>query len=182
MIFQDKRVKLKNGKECIFKSPDVVDAENLIEYLKLTSSETDYMIRYPEEITMTIVDEEKFLKSIKESDNNIMISAFIDDKLVGNSSINTIEDKIKVSHRATFGIAIIKEAWNFGIGTALLTEILDCAKQAGFEQVELEVASTNYKAINLYERFGFKKYGTRDNAFKFKDGSYCAEHLMMKIL
>jgi len=82
VIFQDKRVKLKNGKECIFKSPDVVDAENLIEYLKLTSSETDYMIRYPEEITMTIVDEEKFLKSIKESDNNIMISAFIDDKLV----------------------------------------------------------------------------------------------------
>jgi len=64
----------------------------------------------------------------------------------------------------------------------LLTEILKYAKKVGFEQVELEVVSDNYKAINLYEKFGFKKYGTRSNSLKLKDGSYYTEYLMMKNL
>lgn len=180
MVFQDKKVILINEKECFLRSPDVVDAEMLLEYLKQTSSETDYMIRYPEEITMSIVDEGNFLKAVRENPNSVMISAFVDDKLVGNASINRISDMIKLSHRATFGIAILKEFWQLGIGTVLLTEIIDCAKQAGFEQLELEVVKTNYKAIRLYEQFGFEIYGTRENAFKLKDGSYCAEYLMVK--
>ncbi|WP_271808941.1 GNAT family N-acetyltransferase [Clostridium beijerinckii] len=182
MIFEDKKIKLKNGEECILRSPDVKDAEKLIDYLRKASSETDYMLRYPEEITMTIEDEEKFINDISESNKDVMISAFIYDKLVGNSSICIIGNIIKVSHRANFGIAVIKEAWNLGVGKALLIEILKYAKKVGFEQVELEVASDNYKAINLYEEFGFKKYGTRSNSFKLKDGSYYTEYLMMKNL
>jgi ribosomal protein S18 acetylase RimI-like enzyme len=46
--------------------------------------------------------------------------------------------------------------------------------------VELEVASPNHKAIELYKKFGFKIYGTRENGFKFKDGTYCDEYLMLK--
>ncbi len=180
MVYKNKKIILKNGKECFLRSPNVVDAEKLLEYLKQTSSETDYMLRYPEEITMSIIDEENFLKTVSESPNSVMISAFIDNRLVGNASFKCVGDMIKLSHRATFGIAIIKEAWNLGIGTALLTEIFDCAKKVGIEQLELEVVSTNYKAISLYEQFEFERYGLRDNAFKLKDGSYCAEHLMMK--
>lgn len=182
MICKEKRIKLKNGKECILKSPEVCDAENLIKYLKQISEETAYMLRYPEEVIMTISDEEKFIKLVKESQKSIMISAFIDDELVGNASVSAIGDGIKVSHRASFGIAVIEEAWGLGIGKTLMIEILECAKKAGFEQVELEVVSVNHKAITLYERFGFKKYGTRENGFKLKDGSYYSDDLMMKVL
>jgi RimJ/RimL family protein N-acetyltransferase len=182
VIFESKRVKLNNGKECVLKSPVVEDAEKLIEYLKQISSETDFLTRYPEEVSITLKEEEKFIKELNKSPNNVMISAFIDDRLVGSASINPIGEKIRVLHRATFGIAIIKEAWNLGVGTALITEILDCANKAGYEQVELEVVTQNQRAIKLYERFGFKTYGTRENAFKFKDGSYSSDYLMMKIL
>jgi len=99
IIFKDKKVKLKNGEECILRSPDAKDAERLIDYLRKASSETDYMLRYPEEITMTIQAEEKFINDINESNKDVMISAFIDDKLVGNSSICIIGNMIKVSHR-----------------------------------------------------------------------------------
>lgn len=182
VIFEEKIVKLKNGKECILKSPDICDAESLLKYLKQASEETDYMIRYPEEVTMTISEEEKFIKLLKESKKDLMISAFIDGKLVGNAGLSAIGNNIKICHRASFGIAIKKEAWGLLLGNILLYEILECAKKAGFEQVELEVASENYKAISLYEKFGFKKYGTRENGFKLKDGSYYSEYLMMKVL
>ncbi len=39
--------------------------------------------------------------------------------------------------------------------------------------------STN-ASDSLYKKFGFKIYGTRENGFKFKDGTYCDEHLMLK--
>lgn len=182
MIFEEKIIKLKNGKECILRSPDICDAESILEYLKKASEETDYMIRYPEEVTMTIAEEEKFIKLLRKSEKDIMISAFIDGKLVGNAGLSPIRDNIKLQHRASFGIAIKKESWGLTLGNVLLSEILECAKGIGFEQVELEVVSENYKAINLYEKFGFKKYGTRENGFKLKDGSYYNEDLMMKKL
>lgn len=180
MVIQEKRIRLKNGLECILKSPEVTDAKQLLDYLRQTSSETDYMLRYPEEVTMSVADEEKYITLVRENPQNLMISAFIKDKLVGNCGISCVGSMKKVLHRATFGIAILKEAWNLGIGAALLAEILVYAKQAGYEQVELEVDSTNLKAIHLYERFGFERYGTRMNAFKYKDGTHSSEYLMMK--
>lgn len=182
VIFKEKIIKLKNGKEGILKSPDICDAKSLLEYLKQASEETEYMTRYPEEVTMTIAEEEAFVKLLKESKKDLMISAFIDGKLVGNAGLSLIRDNIKVRHRASFGIAIREEVWGLGLGNALLAEILECAQKAGFEQVELEVVSENHKAISLYEKFGFKKYGTRERGFKLKDGSYYSEYLMMKVL
>lgn len=182
VIFESKRIKLNDGKECVLRSPVVEDAEKLIEYLKQIASETDFLTRYPEEVSITLDEEEQFIKELNKSNNNVMISAFINDRLVGSASISPIGDKIRVLHRATFGIAIIQDAWNLGIGNALIREILDCANRAGYEQIELEVVTQNQKAIKLYEKFGFKTYGTRENAFKFKDGSYSSDYLMMKVL
>jgi RimJ/RimL family protein N-acetyltransferase len=182
VIFEEKIIKLKNHKECVLRSPNICDAENLLEYLKQASEETDYMIRYPEEVTMTIAEEEKFIKLLRQSKKDLMISAFIDDKLVGNAGLSPIRDNIKLQHRASFGIAIKKEAWGLSLGKILLEEVLEYAKKADFEQVELEVVSENHKAISLYEKFGFKKYGTRENGFKLKDGTYYSEYLMMKVL
>ncbi len=182
MIFKEKKIKLKNGEVCVLKSPEITDAEKLLEYLKKTSSETDFMLRYPEEVTMTIDEEKKFINSIIENPNSIMISAFLGDRLVGNASLNSVGSFIKTSHRANFGIAIVKDAWNLGIGRALITEILRFASESSFEQVELEVVSINRNAIKLYEQFGFEIYGNRDNGFKFKDGTYATEYLMMKKL
>lgn len=182
MIFNEKRIILKNGEVCTLKSPDITDAEKLLEYLRKTSYETNFMLRYPEEVTMTIEEEKKFINSIRENPNGIMISAFLGDRLVGNTSLNSVGNFIKTSHRANFGIAIVEDAWHLGIGRALITEILKFASNSGFEQVELEVVSINRNAINLYKQFGFEIYGKRDNGFKFKDGSYVTEFLMMKKL
>ena len=68
------------------------------------------------------------------------------------------------------------------IGRTLLEEIIKFAEQAGYEQIELEVSGDNSRAINLYKKFGFKIYGTRDYSLKLKDGTYSPAHLMIKRL
>ena len=43
------------GKELILRNPEESDAERLLSYLKTTSRETPYLIREPEEITLTLL-------------------------------------------------------------------------------------------------------------------------------
>lgn len=180
MIFNEKQIALKNGEVCVLRSPQDTDAEKMLEYLRKTASETNFLLRYPEEVTMTIEEEKNFLNLMRNNQKGIMICAFIGDSIVGCISLIGIGERFKISHRASFGVAVVKDAWHLGIGKALITEILQIAKDTGYELVELEVACTNENAIKLYEQLGFKIYGTRDNGFKFKDGTYCDEHLMLK--
>ena len=52
--------------------------------------------------------------------------------------------------------AVAKEMQNKGIATALLQHRLQLARQANFRSCLLDVAMTNRKAKNLYEKMGFR--------------------------
>lgn len=180
MIYEEKKVILKNGKECIFRSPGPGDAEAVLDHLKLAAVETDFLIRYPEEITMTVQEEEAFLTKCMDDPKSLMIAAFADGKLIADGGFQCIMDMaVKYSHRASFGIAVQKEFWKLGIGEMIVTEMISYAKKAGYEQLELEVDCGNERAVRLYQKLGFKIYGTREKSFKFKDGTYSSDYLML---
>lgn len=56
------------------------------------------------------------------------------------------------------------------------------SEKNGAKQVELTVMSENKRAISLYERQGFIAVGRMPNAYLMKDGSFCDEISMVKIL
>lgn len=59
-------------------------------------------------------------------------------------------------HVATFGICVHPGAQRSGVGQALMSEMLNMADNwLHILRLELSVASTNEKAIALYEKFGF---------------------------
>lgn len=179
MIFNEKQINLKNGTECILRSPGPEDAEGILLNLKITSDETGFMARYPEEIIMTLKAEKDFLAAQQRNPKSMMIAALIDGKIIANAGISCVQDNIKYQHRAVFGISIQKEYWNLGLGTTIMSELIIWAKKMGYEQIELEVVCDNTRAVVLYEKLGFKIYGTRKNSFKYKDGTYAAEFLMV---
>lgn len=182
MIFRQKKVTLKDGRVCMLRTPVKDDAQQMIEYLKQSSGDTDFMLRYPEEVTFTLEKEQSLLCDLADSSDSMMIAAFIDGVLAGNCSFAAVGPKLKVKHRCQMGIAVKKEYWHLGIGSILLKVAIDQARQCGFEQMELEVVSRNIRAIGLYEKMGFEIYGIRKNAMKLKDGTYYSELLMMKRL
>jgi hypothetical protein len=63
MIFTEKEVILQDGRICVLRSPEPEDARDLLAYLKQTSAETPFMIRYPEEITLSVEAEQIILKA-----------------------------------------------------------------------------------------------------------------------
>jgi len=180
MIYKEKRIVLKNGIDCILRSTRPEDADIILPHFKLTSEETGFMARYPEEITMSIESEKKFLADQQTDPKSIMIAAIIDGKIIANAGISYVQNNIKYLHRAVFGISIQKEYWNIGIGSSILTEMIVWAKKADYEQIELEVLCENERAIALYEKLGFEIYGTREKSFKYKDGTYASEFLMLR--
>ena len=47
MIFKTKSVTLKNNISAIFRAPTPEDSVQMLEYLKTTAAETEFVIRYP---------------------------------------------------------------------------------------------------------------------------------------
>jgi ribosomal-protein-alanine N-acetyltransferase len=73
-------------------------------------------------------------------------------------------------------IAVTPEHEGRGIGTAMLTQMIDEAGRRGAEQVLLEVRSDNLRARALYVRFGFRHIHTRPRYYR--DG---ADALVMRL-
>lgn len=172
---------VKNGKILEFKIPEVEDCESLVEMMKLSYLQTDFLTCYVDEFNISVEDEIKWISRFDHKKSTMMIVKD-GNKVIGNAAINAGGSRDKLKHRCTFGISILKDYHGLGIGRLLIQEMISFAKKANYEQIELEVVSENYRAIQLYMSEGFKVYGTRPHAFKLRDGRYLDEYLMVKEL
>lgn len=102
--------------------------------------------------------------------------AEIQSHVVGICEAKELRPGSDVSHRAELGISVSREHRGIGVGTALLQETLERCK-GKFEIIELSLLTTNQVARRLYEKFGFKSFGTRPRSVKRGD-TYFDEELM----
>lgn len=182
MKFEAKRYFDKNGNAFILRNAELSDAADYIRYLKVTSGETPYLIREPEEISLTEEQEQKFLQSKIDAERELMLAAIVDGKLVGNCSLMSAGGFNRYRHRCDVAIALYQKYCGKGIGKGMLDTILEVAENAGYEQAELEVIADNKPAIALYEKLGFIRYGIFPDNMKYKDGDYVDAYWMMKKL
>ena len=182
MEFGEISIKDKLGRTVILRNARPEDSAALIEYLRITSAETPYLIREPEEITITEEQENQFIQAKIDAERELMLVAFIDGKHIGNCSLMSIAPYKRYCHRCDVAIALYKEYCGCGIGKAMLQTVLDVAKSIGYEQAELEVMAENKDAIAMYEKLGFEKFGTFPDNMKYADGSYMDAYWMMKKL
>ena len=182
MVFGEISIKDKLGRTVILRNARPEDASDLIEYLKTTCAETPYLIREPDEITITKDREEKFIQAKIDDERELMLIALIVGKHIGNCSLMSIAPYRRYSHRCDVAIALYQEYCGCGIGSVMLQTVLDVAKRVGYEQAELEVMGENKNAIAMYEKLGFKKYGTFPDNMKYSDGKYMDAYWMMKKL
>ncbi len=172
---------LEDGRTAILKSPCVEDAEKLLNYIKTSCGETEYLARYPEEWNTTVEQEEAWVNRLRSSPDTLGITCYVDGEVAGNCEIS-FRGGMKTSHRATIAIAILKDYWNLGIGSAMFEELVAAAQNRGTEIMELEFIEGNDRARHLYEKFGFRVASEKPNAFKLKDGTYRNEFYMQKYL
>lgn len=183
MIFEEKKIILKDGTTAVLKTPETEDAEKQLNCIKATTVETPYFSRTIEDWDgFTAEKEKEWIQGVRDSKNSLVISCYINNEIAGNCDI-TFKVGSKTSHRATVGISIQKKYWNNGIGTAMFDELIKAAlNHEGTEFIDLEMVEGNNRAKALYEKFGFETVSVKPNFFKQKDGTYQNLVYMQKIL
>ncbi len=155
------------------------DAAEILEYLKKIGSESDNVTFGAEGLPFSIEDEANYISSLENSRDGIMLVARQNGKIVGNSTLNRLPRRM--GHRGDFGISVLKEYWNRGIGGALMREIINFARECDFEIIDLTVRSDNASAIHLYEKYGFYKLFTYSKFTKIDDRYADCDYMRLDI-
>lgn len=178
MLFEEKALALKDGRTAILRAPRASDAEDMIQYMKDTAAETPFVLRYPDEVTMTVEQEEHFIAAVNSSPADMMIACEVDGRIAGNCHLS-FKTRRKNAHIGTIAIALRRDYWNQGIGTAMFREMIAAARaREGVTMLELEVIEGNSRARALYEKMGFRVVGIHPNAIRMEDGSLVSEFFM----
>ena len=167
-----KTVLLTGGVELLVRNAVASDARALRETMQRTHVETDYLLSYPDEQSVDDEQEARSLEEAERSGNEVELIAVIDGRIVGSAGVSAVRSRRKVTHRARFGISILKEYWGMGIGRVLMEASIDCARQAGYTQLELEVVADNERAVSLYRRAGFDEYGRNPRGYRSAASGY----------
>ena len=175
--------KLKDGRTATLLSPRDQDINGVIEYLKISAAETEFILRYPEECDKYTYEAEKAIfDRMNASDDEAMFICLVDGKVAGNCGIH-FSNQLKTRHRAGVAIALCKEFWNLGIGTRMFEEMEKLALTKPYVQIlELDFVEGNTRARALYEKMGYKITGRRPEAICLKDGKLLDEYMMQKKL
>lgn len=167
-----KTIQIKDDRQCILRNATEKDGAAVLENFILTHEQTDYLLSYPDENTITAEEEGQYFQKKTDSLDGIEILAEVDGTVAGLAGIEAVGDKYKVRHRADFGISVDKNYWGLGIGTALMEACIQCAKEAGYEQLELNVVAENDRAVAMYRRAGFEEFGRNPKGFRSRISGY----------
>ena len=175
-----KAIRLKDGRECILRHGTERDGQEVLDCFIRTHGETENLSSYPDEIRLTLDQEKKFLKSRAESPDELELLAEVDGRIVGLAAMDRIGQYEKVRHRAHFGISIYREYWGLGIGRAMTEACIECAKEKGYTQLELEAVADNRRALAIYESEGFTEYGRNPKGFRCRTSGW-QETVLMRL-
>ena len=115
----------------------------------------------------------------KLRDKETQMVAMDGEKMVGWCNIRP-DSRPGTSHVGLLYMGVLKKYRKMGVGAKLLDRSLRHAELVrGFESVQLEVYASNFRAINLYKKYGFKVDGLRKKARKHQ-GKYEDILLMSK--
>lgn len=183
MRLRRKQIKLKNGETLVLTSPKIENAQEMADYYNTMITETRFVASDIFDSKATIESQEKWINQSLNDEKSLIVIAQIGGKIVGMGNINPKGTKrVRYRHVCLIGVSVLKQFWGLKIASAILTELINFAKKTDYEQIELDVVSTNESAIHLYKKFRFVEEGRLTHAMKYTDGTYADFIKMQKFL
>lgn len=113
-------------------------------------------------------------------DNRYPYVAIIDNEIVGHIVVD-VSVNPRRKHVASFGMGIKDSYSGLGVGSKLLSTIIDLADNwLNLSRIELTVYTDNHAAIGLYKKFGFVIEG-ESPAYAFRNGEYVSAFHMARL-
>jgi len=173
----------KDGKGFVVREARVCDAGQLLAGAKAAMAEgLDYLITQPEEFTIGVDEERKWIQSFIDAENSHLFVAEHKADIIGWASLQG-DTRLRTRHTALLGITVTRLWRARGVGTALMETALDWATENRFiDKVKLEAIATNKPALHLYRKLGFLEEGRLLHEFKKADGTYLDGVLMYRFV
>ena len=183
MRIEPKTIELKGGASALLRTAEPNDAAAIVRYMRTVCAQTDFLLSSSEEWDDSREEREaEFLETTLQSPNSAMLVCVVDNEIVGTCQVMLNRTSPKTYHRARVALALLRAYWRRGIGTVMLTRLIDIARENGATQVELGYLSGNERAKGLYEKLGFVPTGKLVNAVRLADGTMLDEIMMVKLL
>lgn len=110
----------------------------------------------PPKTIITSPELQLYVEHFGESEDDHGLVAEVDGKIVGAVWVRIMNDYGHIdAETPSLAISLYKEYRGFGIGTAMMKEILALLKAQEYKQVSLSVQKANY-AAKLYQKVGFE--------------------------
>ncbi|GFZ32958.1 acetyltransferase [Clostridium zeae] len=149
----------KGNQNLMIRRARTEDAVELNEFYKNIMLETDHFGYEVDEFHITDEQQAHTINMFNQADNAILLVATLNDKIVGNLSFRAGSSK-KIQHVGEFGIQVLKNYWNLGIGKELVKCLINWAKEnEKVYKISLRVRADNQNAIHLYKTLGFMEEG-----------------------
>ncbi|WP_415298059.1 GNAT family N-acetyltransferase [Clostridium perfringens] len=87
---------------------------------------------------------------------------------------------LRRKHVGVITLMVNSDYQNKGVGSLLMDKLINLSESLNIIRLELCVFRDNYKAINLYKKFGFKEEGIKVKS-ALKNGEYIDEIMMARI-
>jgi len=101
-----------------------------------------------------------YIKDFGKQKDDYCLVADMNGKIVGAVWVRILAGEIKGygnidDTTPEFAISLFKECRNQGIGTRLMTEMIDYLQKSGYKKTSLSVDKENY-AVKMYKKLGFE--------------------------
>ncbi len=111
MILEEDELFLPDGRNVRFFCPGRDEAENVVFCLQKCAGETEFLIRYPEELeNLTEEAEAAVLESCRENPLHLMLACSVEGKIAGTGSL-VVENRKKLCHRGEVSISFLQAYW-----------------------------------------------------------------------
>ena len=161
----------RSGREFTIRSARPDDVPRLLAYIQSVAAETSFFVIEHDEFPEPEA-ERAWIQDHLDHPSKILVVAESEGSIIGNVSFEPGQYR-RVAHRGTFGISVAEGWRGKGVGTALLTVLLEWAgAHTTIEKIALEVFATNSVAIQLYRKLGFIEDGRRIRDIKRGPGDY----------
>ncbi|EOU2040142.1 MAG: GNAT family N-acetyltransferase [Clostridium perfringens] len=126
-------------------------------------------------------EEEELIKEkiINRGKNQYWYVAEENGKVIG-LGILINHGNLRKKHVGVITLMVNSDYQNKGVGNLLMDKLINLSESLNIIRLELCVFKDNYKAINLYKKFGFKEEGIKVKS-ALKNGEYIDEIMMARI-
>lgn len=97
-----------------------------------------------------------YIHDFGKQKDDIALVAEVDNHIIGAVWVRIMNDYGHIDNETpSFAISLYKEYRHYGIGTAMMLQMLETLRNRGYKQASLSVQKQNY-AVEMYQKAGFE--------------------------